>query len=376
MACTPQPGAFLFADGPAELSRASLGRDLLDHFRLFDHCPLGHAVKLEEQRRCNRVVQLRVAIHRVDLHLIEELDASDWDPELDRGDDRRNGTLERRKRADGRRDRLGQPVQAQRDLRHDAQGAFGADEETSEVVAGGGLARARSGLNDATVGEDDGEPQHGLAHRPISHGGGAGRACRRHAADRAVGSGVDEERQPVLSEVGVELTMGDAGFDSHIEIFRAESHDPVHAGHVDRHPSVERPDVTLEGGAGAKRDDRRTVPGANPHDARHVVGRLREDHDVGSVRSAVRLAVAVMIRTAAATDTRSDSSARRSATSGSSEATRLTELAPGAERGSRHNRSRACSRLLSRTERFAVYSDSASVREQLMYKNTRRDAVI
>ena len=156
--------------------------------------------------------------------------------------------------------------------------------------------RARvSGLNDATVGEDDGERQHGLAHRSIAHGGGAGSARRRHAADRAVGAGVDEERQPVLSEVRVELTMGDAGFDGHIEIFRAEAHDPVHARHVDRYPSMERPDVTLERGTGAKRDDRRAVPGADPHDARHVVGRLREDHDVGSVRSVVRLAVAVMI---------------------------------------------------------------------------------
>ena len=46
-------------------------------------------------------------------------------------------------------DRLGDAVEAELDLGDDAEGALGADEEAGEVVAGGGLAGAGAGADDA-----------------------------------------------------------------------------------------------------------------------------------------------------------------------------------------------------------------------------------
>jgi hypothetical protein len=47
-------------------------------------------VELEEERRRDRVVEPEAAVDRVELQLVEQLDARDRDAELDRLDDARN----------------------------------------------------------------------------------------------------------------------------------------------------------------------------------------------------------------------------------------------------------------------------------------------
>ena len=110
-------------------------------------------MELEEQRRLRReALELRIADAGVHLHVVEQLDARDRNAVLHRDDHRIDGACEIRELADRRRDRLGHAVEAQLDLGDDAERAFGADEQPRQVVAGGRLARAAAGADDAPVG--------------------------------------------------------------------------------------------------------------------------------------------------------------------------------------------------------------------------------
>ena len=83
----PQPGAILGRRRPLEVGAAVLGGNLLHRRR---------AARRRRPRWCrgtrrssvgfSGVGQLRVAVDRVDLHLVEQLDARHRDAELDRGD--------------------------------------------------------------------------------------------------------------------------------------------------------------------------------------------------------------------------------------------------------------------------------------------------
>ena len=55
----------------------------------------------------------------------------------------------------------------------------------------------------------------------------------------------------------------------------------VHVAEVDRDAAEGRVDVAFERGAGAERDHRHAMGGADAHDVLHVFGRLREHHRVG-----------------------------------------------------------------------------------------------
>jgi len=55
---------------------------------------VAQAVELEEQRREHRIRQLREAVDRLDQHFVQELDARDRDPELDRRDHRADGAFD------------------------------------------------------------------------------------------------------------------------------------------------------------------------------------------------------------------------------------------------------------------------------------------
>ena len=165
-----------------------------------------------------------------------------------------------------RGNRLRHAVQAQLDLGDDAERAFRADVEAREIVAGRRLARAAAGAHDAAVGRHDREAEHVLAHRAVAHGVGAGRARRRHAADRRVGARIDREEQARALELGVELLARHARLHAAVEIGRIDLEHLVHLRQVDAHAAVQRRHVALERRADAERDHRHARRVAQAHD--------------------------------------------------------------------------------------------------------------
>jgi hypothetical protein len=237
-------------------------------------------VELDQEQRGLRQGQLRVAVAGRDLHLVEELDARDRDAGLNRQDGGVAGRLDRGERADARRDRLGDAVQAQRDLGDDPEGALRADEEPGEIVAGGRLARPPGGRDDVAVRHHRGEREHRVLHRPVAHGVGARRPRRRHPADRGVRPGIDGEEQAGIAQVRVQSPAGDAGLDRAVEVIGIDRADTIHRARVDRDAAERRVDVALEGGADAVGHDRHVALGAGAHDGLHLRGGVREDHEV------------------------------------------------------------------------------------------------
>ena len=173
--------------------------------------------------------------------------------------------------------------------------AFRADEQSREIVTGRRLARTRPGADDLAVGQHHRQPQHVLPHRSVPHGGRARRARGRHAADRAVGAGIDREREAGIAQRFVELQARDAGFHRRVEILDAHPQHFVHLAQVDRDAAVNRVDVPFEGGAGAERNDRHLMRRADLQDLGDLVCGVREADDVGRGVDVIRLAVAVMI---------------------------------------------------------------------------------
>ena len=178
-------------------------------------------------------------------------------------------------------DRLGDAVELQRELGNDAERAFRADQETGEIVAGGGLACPAAGGDHAAVGKDRGEAEHGIAHGAVAHGVGAGGARRRHAAEARIGAGIDREEETEIAQVIVEGFAGDAGLHHAIEVSLMHGKDAVHAGEIEREAAVRRVEVTFERGAGAERDHRNAGARAKSHHLGDLGLGLGEQHGVG-----------------------------------------------------------------------------------------------
>ena len=76
MARLPEPVAIFLPGHPAEVRAAQIGADLAHSLRLLRHAGLG-PVELEEQGRRDGIVEPGIGVDRLDLHLVEELDARD-----------------------------------------------------------------------------------------------------------------------------------------------------------------------------------------------------------------------------------------------------------------------------------------------------------
>ena len=103
----PEAFAILEARRPLKRVAAAFGGDRLHGFRLLGDVALAVAVELEEERRRHRVAGLRVAVDRVELHFVEQLDPRDRHAELNRRDHRLDRALDRVERAHRGRHRLG-----------------------------------------------------------------------------------------------------------------------------------------------------------------------------------------------------------------------------------------------------------------------------
>ena len=87
--------------------------------------------------------------------------------------DRLNGSVDGRKRADSRHDRFRNPEETKRDFGRDSECAFRADEQTRQVIAGCRLATAGPGLDHAPVRQDHLQIQHKFAHCAVADRVGA-----------------------------------------------------------------------------------------------------------------------------------------------------------------------------------------------------------
>ena len=163
--------------------------------------------------------------------------------------------------ADGDADGLGQCVEAQSDFGDDAERAFGADEEAGEVVAGGGFAGAGAGVDDASVGEDDGEAEDVFAHGAVIDGGGPGGAGGGHAAERGVCTGIDEEGEAGVVEALGHTACGLIPASTVASMSDADAENPVHLPHVQTDASLDGVHVALERSAGAEGNHREPVTG-------------------------------------------------------------------------------------------------------------------
>ena len=180
------------------------------------------------------------------------------------------------------KDPLGDAVEAHGDLGDDAERAFRADQQPRQVVAGRRLAGALRRLDDRAVGHHRRDVEHVLAHGAVAHGGGAGGARRRHAADgRLLGAGIDGEEQPEVAQVVVELLARYAGLDHGVEVALVDGQHPVHAREVEGEAAVRGVDVALQRGAGAERDDRHAMRARHPHHLDDLLLALHPDHGVG-----------------------------------------------------------------------------------------------
>jgi hypothetical protein len=133
----PQPLAILQPRRPLEAPAPTLRGKRFDDLRLLGDVALGVAMELEQQRVGDRVRRLRVTVHRVHLHIVQQLDSGDRHAKLNRGNHCVDGALDRVECTHGCSDRLGNRIQPHGNLGDDAQRAFRADEQAREVVSGG-----------------------------------------------------------------------------------------------------------------------------------------------------------------------------------------------------------------------------------------------
>ena len=163
-----------------------------------------------------------------------------------------------------------------------------------EIVTGGGFFRAPRGRNQLAVCQHRLQRQHIVLHRAVTHGVGAGRARRCHAADRRIGAGIDRKKQTLVAQIFIELLARYARLNDAIEIFGMYREHAVHVLHVDANAAARRIDLAFERGAGAERNDRHIMLRADAHDLLHVFGRLREYHGVRRLVGVPRRGVAVL----------------------------------------------------------------------------------
>ncbi len=245
MARLPQAAALFAARRPLEILAAEGAGDFLHGLCLFADRS-GAAVELEEERRQFLQRRMAVAIDGRQGQRIEQLDARHGNAELDRLDHGLDRRIDVGEHADRRGHRFRDRVELDRQFGDDAERAFRSDQQACEVVAGRGLARPATGLDDATVSQDDGHAEDVVAHRSVTHGvGSRGTRCR-HAAERGIGTGVDREEQAAPLERGVELQAGNPGLDRRVEIVGVHGDDPVHPGETDGQAAVNRQNLSFD----------------------------------------------------------------------------------------------------------------------------------
>lgn len=277
-------------------AEAAVGEaEFLGHGGGFSDLADADAMELKEEGGALGKGELGVAVDGLDLVVVKEFDAGGMDAELDDLNDGVDRRLDGGESGDGDGDGFRLGVEAEGDLSDDAEGAFSADEEAGEVVTGGGFAGAGAGVDDASVGEDDGEGEDVFTHGAIADGSGSAGGGGGHAAEGGVCAGVDEEGEAGVVEGFLELGAGDAGFDGGIHVFRADAEDAVHAHHVKADAAMDGLEVAFKGGSGAEGDDGEAMGGGDADDGGNFAGGLGEADEIGRGGGEGVFAVAVVV---------------------------------------------------------------------------------
>lgn len=179
--------------------------------------------------------------------------------------------------------RLGRGVQLQHGRGHDAQGAFGADEQVLQVETRIVLAQGGQAVPDRSVGQHDLQAQDVVARIAVAQHAGAARVGGDGAADlartfRAQADGV----QAALFRRGL-LHRGQhaAGFDFHRIVGRVHAADLAQARQVDdngRRAGLVRHRAAAQAGVAALRQYGGGVVVAQAHDVGDLPGRPRQGH--------------------------------------------------------------------------------------------------
>ncbi len=163
-----------------------------------------------------------------------------------------------------------------------AQGAFAADEEVAQVVAGVVLAQALEAVPDLALRIDDFEAQAELAGIAIAHDLGAAGIGAQVAADGAAAFGRQRQREQVALAFAALLQglQNAAGLDRDGEVVLVDRTDGLHAAQVQHHllaRGVGR-GAHDQAGVAALGHDGGAVGRTGLDDGRHLLGRGRAYH--------------------------------------------------------------------------------------------------
>ena len=295
MAGLPQAAAVFRTGRPFEIGTAQIGGNGLYGFGLFLDAARA-AVEFEKEGRGLGQGGFAELVDRLQRQGVEQFDTGHGDAQLDGLDHGLYGGFDIRKRADGRGNGLGDRVELDGQLAHDGQGAFGADQEARQVVAGGGFAGAATGFQDAAISEHAARGQHVVLHRAVAHGVGARGTGGGHAAQGRVRTRIDREEQPRAFQGRVQLHPGHAGLHHRIAILGMDGENLVHAGHVQGNAALRGQHMALDRTADAIGNQGNAMLAAQPDHVGDFVGVLNEDHAPREHRHVHRL-IASMLQT-------------------------------------------------------------------------------
>ena len=195
---------------------------------------------------------------------------------------RRRGDRVAVKRTQGRlRGRSRQ--QAQGGFHDQRQGAFAADQQVGEVVAGGVLGPGPAAADDLAAAGHRHHAEHVVAAGAVLDRARATGIAGQVAADGAafVAGRIRRPEQAVRLQRLLQVAVAHARFDHHAAVAGADLHDPVHVRERNHHPAGEGHRRTGGSGAGATGDHRHPVLAAGAHDRGHLVAVARQCHRVG-----------------------------------------------------------------------------------------------
>ena len=180
--------------------------------------------------------------------------------------------------------------QAQHGARDHAQGAFAADQEVAQVVAGIVLDHAVGAADDAAVGQHRFDVERLLAHHAVLDDAVAARIRGQVAADGATAARTEVERKQKARRVGRHLHRFQrrAGQHRHGARHRIDRFDAIHQLQAQRQFAAMQAGAARQPGQAALRHHRQAVGVADGHDARHLPGaaRARQRHRLGARHAA------------------------------------------------------------------------------------------
>ena len=220
----------------------------------------------------------------VDRQLVEDLDRRRLEARGDDLGDRVAGGVEVVEDREQRLGDRGHGGQLDRDLGRDAEHTLASGEEPDEVVAVG-IDRGPSEVEQLALRRHDDEAQDVPRRRAVAEAVGASGVVRDVAADRAglLRRGVGRVEQAMLCACGGQVDVDHAGLDAREAVLGVDLQHVLHARGREHDAAFDRRRAAGQAGPRAARDDR--DPGAmqDAHGARRLVGRARQEDQLGTL---------------------------------------------------------------------------------------------